>query len=222
VKVFISWSDEHSRSVASALSQWLGRRVLHSIDFWMSDEAIVSGSHWNTELAAALGSADAGIVCVTRSNQHAPWLMFEAGALANRLAASRLVPLVIDLPLTEVTGPLAAFQGRVLDHDGVHRLVRDLNAWSERTIDPLDLNEISERWWPDLAAGLQREEDKQKLLGALQADEYEWRSLSALGLLVTRPAQDIRDLLVEVGARADASRTPDRELWGLISRVGRQ
>jgi len=61
---------------------------------------------------------------VTRANQHAPWLIFEAGALAKSVNEGRVVPLCIDLKSAEVTGPLSGFQGRALDRDAVKRLVK--------------------------------------------------------------------------------------------------
>ena len=65
-----------------------------------------------TEVASALDQMDFGIICVTSGSQHAPWLMFEAGALAKHLKSARVVPLYIDLGPTDVTGPLADWQGR--------------------------------------------------------------------------------------------------------------
>jgi hypothetical protein len=48
----------------------------------MSAEEIRSGDRWNSEIASALDDTNFGIVRVTRANQHSPWLIFEAGALA--------------------------------------------------------------------------------------------------------------------------------------------
>jgi hypothetical protein len=48
----------------------------------MSAEEIGSGVRWNAELASALDATNFGIVCVTKSNLTAPWLLFESGALA--------------------------------------------------------------------------------------------------------------------------------------------
>jgi hypothetical protein len=122
VKVFISWSGEPSRSIARALDGWLESVVQH-VDAWMSDADIGSGQRWNEAISKSLDETDFGIVCVTRANQHAPWLIFEAGALAKSVNEGRVVPLCIDLKSAEVTGPLSGFQGRALDRDGVKRLV---------------------------------------------------------------------------------------------------
>jgi hypothetical protein len=84
-KVFISWSGEPSRSIARALHDWLPTVAQH-VRPWMSDQEIGTGRRWNEEIAKALDDTDFGIVCVTAQNQHAPWLMFEAGGLAKRLA----------------------------------------------------------------------------------------------------------------------------------------
>jgi hypothetical protein len=97
VRVFISWSGEPSRSVARALQDWL-RLMLQSIHVWMSDDDIEAGTRWSLELAKALDEIDFGIICVTRANRRSPWLLFEAGALAKRFPAARLVPLCIDFP----------------------------------------------------------------------------------------------------------------------------
>ena len=64
----------------------------------MSDDEIRSGARWSDVLAKSLDETNYGIICVTRENQHAPWLVFEAGALAKRLDSGRVVPLCIDLP----------------------------------------------------------------------------------------------------------------------------
>jgi TIR domain len=113
VRVFISWSNEPSRSIACALGEWLGGLV-QAVEPWVSDEEIASGKRWREEIGAALNETDFGIICLTRGNQHNPWLMFEAGALAKHLVSARVIPVYVDLDSAEVTGPLADWQGRKL------------------------------------------------------------------------------------------------------------
>jgi hypothetical protein len=153
VKVFISWSGEPSRSIATALTEWLGNVVQH-VDPWMSDEKIGSGARWNDAIAQALGETNFGVVCVTRTNQHAPWLIFEAGTLAKSVDLARVVPLCIDLSFSEVTGPLSAFQGRPLDRDGVSRLVYDISAASEKPMTKEQMATVFDVWWPSLEAAV--------------------------------------------------------------------
>jgi hypothetical protein len=97
MRVFISWSGEPSRSVARALHGWLPRVVQH----------LEHGCPTKISKAALFG-----IVCVTAANQHAPWLIFEAGALAKHLEAARVMPLCIDLEPAAVTGALGGIPGK--------------------------------------------------------------------------------------------------------------
>jgi hypothetical protein len=133
MRVFISWSGEPSRLIARALTEWL-RPVVQHIEPWMSDEQIRSGTRWREVIGKALDGTDFGIICLTRSNQHEPWLVFEAGALAKRLEVARLVPLFIDLAPSDVTGPLEGWQGQRLDREGVRRLVFDLNEAADKSV----------------------------------------------------------------------------------------
>ena len=153
MKVFISWSGEPSRSIATALTDWL-RNVVQHVEPWMSDEKIGSGARWNDAIAQALGETNFGIVCVTRANQYAPWLIFEAGALAKSIELARVVPLCIDLSFSEVTGPLSSFQGRPLDRDGVGRLVYDISAASEKPMTKEQMATVFDVWWPRLEAAV--------------------------------------------------------------------
>jgi TIR domain len=149
MKVFISWSGEPSRSIALALRQWLPLVVQHAMP-WMSDEEIASGTRWNESMTRALDETEFGIVCVTLANQHQPWLMFEAGAIAKRLRDAAVVPLCIDLPPAEVTGPLVTFQGRSLDKEGMRRLVHDISSVREQPLDNDQVNVLFEALWPRL------------------------------------------------------------------------
>jgi hypothetical protein len=116
----------------------------------MSDEKIGSGTPWCDSIADALDKTDFGIVCVTRENRAAPWLIFEAGALAKSVKTARVVPLCIDLPLTDITGPLARSQGRSLGYDGIRRLVHDLNKETEKPLSSERLDRSFKTAWPQL------------------------------------------------------------------------
>ncbi|MEU4370251.1 toll/interleukin-1 receptor domain-containing protein [Micromonospora chersina] len=180
MKVFISWSGEPSRSIASALHGWLGVVVQH-VRPWMSDAEIESGTRWNDVIASNLESCDFGLVCVTRSNQSAPWLMFESGALAKRLDVARLVPLCIDLEPAEVVSPLQSFQSRKLDKDGMRRLVHELREMSEHPMPREPIDRLFEAMWPGL--------EEQVQLAANQHNSAEGPRRSAddmLAELVTR------------------------------------
>jgi hypothetical protein len=133
------------------LRDWLPTVVQH-VEPWMSDEEIKSGTRWNDEVAKALDGTDFGIVCVTASNQHQAWLMFEAGALAKRLDVGRLVPLCINLSPADVTGPLEAFQARCLDELGMRRLVQDMMTLREKPPAQAQIDQLFKAMWPALEA----------------------------------------------------------------------
>lgn len=111
MKVFLSWSGEKSRAVAEALRDWLPY-VIQEVEPFMSSEDIVAGARWQDELATQLDESRFGILCVTQDNQSAPWLNFEAGAIAKQLGLNRVVPLAIDLRLAELRPPLGQFQAK--------------------------------------------------------------------------------------------------------------
>jgi len=153
VRVFISWSGEPSRSIAQALRDWLPSVVQH-IEPWMSDEEIKSGTRWTDEVMKALDGTGYGIICVTAANQHQPWLIFEAGALAKRVGEdiARVVPLCIDLKSTEITGPLTTFQARKLDEEGVKKVVLDLMSLRDNPPTKEQTARVFGRMWPELEA----------------------------------------------------------------------
>ena len=105
-------------------------------------------------IGAALDGTDFGIVCLTLENQHSPWLMFEAGALARHLKTARVVPLCIDIDPEDITGPLADWQARRLDQDGTRRLVCDLNAITTKPLPEQALIQLFEITWPRLEAAV--------------------------------------------------------------------
>lgn len=112
-KVFISWSGERSRELAQALHGWIPL-VLHNVEPWLSEADIEAGERWAEVVAKELSDSNFGVICVTRENVASPWILFEAGALAKTMQGSRVIPLLLDLEFTDITGPLAQFRPRKL------------------------------------------------------------------------------------------------------------
>jgi hypothetical protein len=153
MKVFISWSKARSKAAATALREWL-HRTLQEVDPWMSETDVEAGAQWGQELTKQLKETKFAILCLTYDGMDAPWLLFEAGAIANQLENPRVCPYLIDLNYSDVRLPLAQFQAKVADKSGTFALVTTINNYLARQLSESDLSATFEKWWPDLDAKL--------------------------------------------------------------------
>ena len=88
MKVFLSLSGHKSHQVALVLRDWLPS-VIQSLTPYVSSEDIDKGARWSTDIAKELEDSTFGILCVTKDNLEAPWLLFEAGALSKMMKVCR-------------------------------------------------------------------------------------------------------------------------------------
>jgi TIR domain len=127
MRVFISWSGPVGERVAEAVKIWL-RGVIQATRPFASSQGIAAGARSMAVLAKELESADFGIVCVSKSTQHSPWINFEAGALAKSLSRGMVAPLLIDLNQEDLDGPLSQFQSvDSRDRESVLRFAHAIN-----------------------------------------------------------------------------------------------
>jgi hypothetical protein len=162
MRVFISWSGDRSKAVAHTLREWLPAAI-SSINPWMSDDDILSGSRWNDEIKQQLASADVGVLCLTKENLAAPWLLFEAGALSRRSdGESYVIPYLVDLQIREIpAGPLTAFHAICANEKGTKSLLRTMNAAisknpGEPVLESVTFERVFTNNWPSLEADLKR------------------------------------------------------------------
>jgi hypothetical protein len=150
MKLFISWSGDRSKAVASALEHWLPY-VFPGIQVWMSDHDIHAGDRWGMELQKVLGECKLGIICLTPESLQSRWLTFEAGALSTAMSGSRVIPYRFQLRSPDVGPPLSQFQDVSADDEGTYKLVRSVNdALDSPLFDEVRLRKVFDRWWPDL------------------------------------------------------------------------
>lgn len=152
MKIFISWSGQQSRTIAETLRVWLPRVLLSELQAFVSSQDIEKGQRGLSVIAANLEEIDFGIVLLTKENQHAPWINFEAGALGKSVGQSRVSPVLLDLTQSDVTGPLEQFQMTSLsDKSDVWKLVADMNRLLKSPVPEEQLNVLFDAAWPDLA-----------------------------------------------------------------------
>ena len=148
--VFIAWSGERSRLVATHLVRWIPE-VIDAVRPWMSDENIRSGANWFSDIMSAVGSIDIGILCLTEYNLRAPWIHFEAGALAKKISNdARVIPYFIGTESAELKPPLSAFQGRGAERAPTLRLMHDINEATGLTADRASVDKRFNAFWSDL------------------------------------------------------------------------
>lgn len=127
MKVFISWSGERSKMLAMALHEWLPL-ILHYVEPWLSEADISAGERWAQEVANKLEDSHFGIICVTPENLGAPWVLFEAGALAKSMQdGAKVIPLLFDLEFSDISGPLAQFQAKKVEKKNLKEVVDSIN-----------------------------------------------------------------------------------------------
>jgi hypothetical protein len=156
--IFISWSGDGSKWVASALHDWLPL-VIQAARPWMSAPDIEKGSRGLNEISARLLGMRVGIVCLTPQNLDAPWILYEAGALSKTIDdRTRLCTYLLDgLRFQEVKPPLGMFQATSATKEDTRALVLSINkAVGDSPVPDQNLEVIFERMWPDLEDKLAR------------------------------------------------------------------
>lgn len=155
-KVFLSWSGERSRGMATYLSIWLPR-VIQNCRTWISDRDIEKGQRWFEEIGKNLEAHNFGIICTTPENYMSPWLLFEAGALSKSIGRSRVCPLLLGMSPRELRGPLQQFQATVVEKADILKLVKTINASLQKLqLDRDVLLDCFLRFWPDLELEMTR------------------------------------------------------------------
>jgi len=152
VKIFISWSGDRSKAIAEELRDWLPT-IVQSLEPFMSTQDVPVGGRGLNVLASQLQECSFGILCLTQENKQGQWIHFEAGALSKVIDASRVVPLLLDLKVSDLTGPLVQFQAIAIeDRDGVFALIKALADQSSPPITESRLQRLFGAFWPELEA----------------------------------------------------------------------
>lgn len=149
MKVFLGWSGERSKAMAQALHNWIPL-VLHNVEPWVSEADIEAGERWGDVVAKELADSNFGIICITRENFNSPWILFEAGALAKTMQGSKVIPLLLDLEIRDITGPLAQFQAKKGDKAGVNEIINSINQTANNVVPEARVRELFEALWPKL------------------------------------------------------------------------
>jgi hypothetical protein len=153
MKIFLSWSGDRSRAVATALRDWLPS-VIQSVRPWISSTDIDKGSRWAGDIALQLQESSIGIICVTPENFGSPWLLFESGALSKSLGAS-VCTFLLDLAPSDLPFPLAMFQTTEATKEEMRKLLHTINkALGAVALSAQQLDEAIEMWWFRLEASL--------------------------------------------------------------------
>jgi len=149
MKVFMSWSGNRSREVANLLDYWV-KCVVQASRPWVSTSGIDSGSIWFNQISSELQDTTFGIICLTKENKEAPWILFEAGALAKGLASSRVCTFLIDLETKDIRDPLAQFNHTLPNFDSMWKLVSTLNGSLPEAsrLEVTILKGVFETYWP--------------------------------------------------------------------------
>lgn len=149
MRISISWSGDLSHRVAILLSKWLPA-VVQAVTPFVSPDESRRGTAWFKALKDQHKQIDFGIICLSRENVNAPWLLFEAGILSTRFDEAHLCAMLIgDFPDEALEGPLANFRSiKLNDREDVRKLVQQINQMhGTRMLSANSLNSAFDRRW---------------------------------------------------------------------------
>lgn len=155
MKIFISWSGDVGLRAAHLFDRTLRQVCPFVSDVWISPQ-IEAGAVGAEVILQSIRRVDAGLVIVPPQSQHAPWVLFEAGAFAQR---NCFVPLLLGLAPDELAEPFPHFQYRVATRTGVPQAMLDLRRIGKQVYPelPYSADEIearAEAEWPRLRKDL--------------------------------------------------------------------
>lgn len=131
--------------------------VLQGVEPWISQNDIDKDAIWFDQIHSTLKGVSTGILCVTRDNMNAPWLLFEAGALSKGLSKNRVIPFLVDLTPTDLTAPLSQLNGVRPTRDDFFKMLQTINKQQdENSLTEDRLRRVYDKWWQDFESDFQR------------------------------------------------------------------
>ena len=152
MKIFISWSGQRSKAIATVIKDYLPR-VIQALRPWMSHSDIEAGQRWSIEIGDKLQECEVGVCVVTLDNATHPWLNFEAGAISKSVKRGRVIPFLFDVRPSDLAGPLAQFQAKEANKAGCFEMFQALNGLIEND-SVVHLEETFNLNWPKLEIAL--------------------------------------------------------------------
>lgn len=151
MKIFISWSGDQAKQVAEFLREWLPTVLAGSVTPFVSSQDIAKGERGLNVISTELESVNYGIVVLTKSNHGAPWVNFEAGAIAKSLGEGHVSTVLVDVTRADITGPLSQFQDTVLgEKTDVKKLLDDVATAAGGGVPQTTRDVMFESMWPQL------------------------------------------------------------------------
>jgi hypothetical protein len=221
MKIFISWSGERSKRVAKALKQLIGD-VIQVTEPWMSPD-IQPGAWWSDVLRKQLSNARFGIVCITKDNLDAPWLHFEAGALAKAVERQILVcPYLIDLESTQLANtPLAHLQAKRAIPSETWDLIEAINEQLGEKARPSEqLKRMFDLHWPELDRTLKQLPESEEDGPERAPEEMIEEILVMVRDLTRRPSDEEANARIIIMALQKAGMDDDDIAEHLVSELG--
>lgn len=150
MEVFISWSGDDSKVVAAALKTAIEDFFSdNGITAFMSESDIGAGKNWYQEIKGHLTSSKIGILCLTPSNTEAPWLWFEAGAMAMAYDEKDVIPLLLGIKTSEGS-PLSQKNYVTWSHHGFCEILQSVAKACEIKISNKRIKASSKGYFDDV------------------------------------------------------------------------
>lgn len=148
MKIFVSWSGELSRQIAEVLKKWIPC-IIQSVEVFFSPDDIEKGDNWDKTISTELSECNYGIICLTTDNTTAPWINFEAGAIAKSLD-SKVTALMINIKPSDIKGPLSRYQATKFEKDDFLQLITSINKALETPLESTILQNTFNAMWTSL------------------------------------------------------------------------
>jgi len=146
--VFISWSDNRGKVVASILKQWLELVLPKNFGTFVSSDNIRVGEDYFRSLTNAISSSIACMICVTKMTPQSTWVAFEAGLAYAAFPRPVLCPILFDDVNPNALGPLNNLQMRHFNRADLFDCLTEIVE--RNTLNTEGLRERFESNWPDL------------------------------------------------------------------------
>ncbi len=156
MKVYICWSGDRSKEIATELRKWLPN-VIQTIQPWMSDVDIKKGARWQEDISNQLKDTKLGIICLTPENLNEPWILFEAGALSKTIEKTFVCTYLFEIEPSDIKPPLSQFQATQAQKEDTKKLIYTLNnALEDKALPEKQVDKTFELWWPELEDSLKK------------------------------------------------------------------